>query len=95
MKTIPSQYIDFVTSEEERTVEDWANFRKQVRINLDNNQRVVLSIFNFIYTDWKSPYNDMTDQYDDVKSEINKLSTDELAYLDKLLHKYNLNRDYL
>ena len=59
------------------------------------NQRIVLSAFKFIYEDFKYPTADMTDQYDQVASAIESMEEDELQYLDKLLRKYNLSREYL
>lgn len=94
MKAIPYQYINFVTSEEEKHPSEWMEFRKQVKQHLNDEQRLVLSVLNFIQKD-QNPYDDLTEQYDKVKETITSLNQEALAYLDKLLNKYNLRRDYL
>ena len=93
MKAIPSHFINYIVSDESEL--DFAEFKKQVASDLEMNQRIVLSAFKFIYEDFKYPTADMTDQYDQVASAIESMEEDELQYLDKLLSKYNLSREYL
>ena len=93
MKAIPSYFINYIVSDENDL--DFLEFKKQIASDLETNQRVVLSVFKFIFEDFKYPTADMTDQYDQVTNAIKNMEEDELQYLDKLLHKYNLNREYL
>lgn len=93
MKAIPSYFINYIVSDENNL--DFLEFKKQVASDLENNQRVVLSVFKFIFEDFKYPTADMTDQYDQVANAIESMEEDELQYLDKLLRKYNLSREYL
>ncbi|MBZ2142915.1 hypothetical protein [Streptococcus gordonii] len=93
MKAIPSYFINYIVSDEDDL--DFLEFKKQVASDLETNQRVVLSVFKFIFEDSKYPTADMTDQYDQVANAIENMEEDELQYLDQLLHKYNLKRDYL
>lgn len=93
MKAIPSYFINYIVSDENDL--DFSEFKKQVTSDLEMNQRVVLSVFKFIYEDFKYSTADMTDQYDQVVDAIENMEEDELQYLDKLLRKYNLSREYL
>lgn len=86
---IPSSYVDSLSYEEQIM---WiSNYLETVIIKAINNNADILIELKYIVDHFESQYDELNDKINNLRIEVNRLLTEEKAYVDSELNRfYNL-----